>query len=196
MRYWRIRKSGDSCRHSDTNPDGYAKKLPKGSVLRFQLHYTPNGTATEDRTRIALRFAKEPPRHEARVAALANGKFVIPPGDANYPVKSVQTFDKPVTLMSLTPHMHLRGKAFKFELVTDDKREVLLNVPRYDFNWQPSYDFAQPRTIPAGSRIECSAVFDNSAGNPSNPDPSKRVRWGNQTWEEMMIGFASFYEAK
>jgi peroxiredoxin len=174
-------------------PEGMAKKIPKGSQLLFEVHYTPNGKAGTDRTAVGLVLAKGPPEREARGTAAINEKFVIPPGAEAHEVKATRAFKTPVTLLSLTPHMHIRGKAFKFELVTPDgKREVLLNVPKYDFNWQVSYTLAKPRELPAGSKIECTAWFDNSPRNPSNPDPRARVRWGKQTWEEMMIGFVEY----
>jgi peroxiredoxin len=178
-------------------PEGMAKKVPKGSRLVFEIHYTPNGKAGTDRTAVGLVLATNPPKQEAKGTAAFDKKFVIPAGAASHDVRATRVFKTPVTLLSLTPHMHLRGKAFRYELVTPDgKREVLLNVPRYDFNWQISYALAKPRELSAGSRIECTAWFDNSPGNPSNPDPKARVRWGNQTWEEMMIGFVEYFETR
>ncbi len=178
-------------------PPGMAKKLPKGSRLVLEMHYTPNGKPGTDRTGVGLILAKEPPKLEATTEAVFNQRFAIPPGAGNYEVKSEKEFDTPVTLMALTPHMHLRGKAFRYELVTPDgKRESLLNVPKYDFNWQVQYFLAKPRPIPAGSRIECTAWYDNSEANPVNPNPKARVRWGQQTWEEMMIGFVEYYEER
>jgi hypothetical protein len=124
-------------------------------------------------------------------ANAANNKFAIPPNDANYRVDSQRKLDRDVTLLSLFPHMHMRGKSFRYELQApgSDAREILLDVPHYDFNWQNSFIFAQPLQIPAGSVMYCTAHFDNSADNLANPDPSKTVRWGPQTWEEMMIGW-------
>lgn len=176
-------------------PKGYARKVPKGSRLLFEVHYTPNGKAGKDRSMIALCYAKGPPTHEVRNASVMTARFQIPPGADNYEVKASQTFPKPTTLYIFTPHMHVRGKAFKFELVTPDgKRETLCNVPKYDFNWQANYELATPREIPAGSTVECTAWYDNSAKNPANPDPTKAVRWGSQTWQEMMIGFVVYTE--
>jgi hypothetical protein len=106
----------------------------------------------------------------------------------------VTTFKEDVELVSLLPHMHLRGKDFQYEVVyPDNKRETILSVPKYDFNWQSNYRFEKPLRLPAGSKIECTAHFDNSARNPNNPDPKKLVLWGEQTWEEMMIGFVDYY---
>ncbi len=172
---------------------GQAKKIPKGSSLLFQMHYTPNGMARVDRSSIGMVFAKEPPKVQVKTRGIAFSRFAIPPGDDNYEVKSVSTFRKGSQLISLLPHMHLRGKDFKYELVQPDgTRETLLSVPRWDFSWQNVYRLATPRAIPAGSRIECTAHFDNSAKNKNNPDPTKTVRWGEQTWEEMMIGFVDY----
>ncbi len=175
-------------------PAGLGKLIPKGSMLLFEVHYTPNGKAGRDQSCIGLMTTKTPPAREVKSDAAITKRFAIPPGDGNYsPDVAVLTFDRPVTLLNMTPHMHVRGKAFRYELVTPDgAREVLLNVPKYDFNWQTGYAFKEPRTLPAGSRLECTAWYDNSKANPSNPDPTKRVTWGNQTWEEMMIGFVEY----
>ncbi|HEY2784710.1 MAG TPA: redoxin domain-containing protein [Fimbriiglobus sp.] len=179
-------------------PKGYAKKIPKGCRVLFEMHYTPNGKAGKDRSMVGVLVSKTPPKHEVSSIAVMNHRFNIPPGAANYRVKSVQEFPEESVILSLTPHMHLRGKSFRFELVTPgpggkETRQTLLNVPKYDFNWQVQYELAEPVTIPAGGRVECFATYDNSTGNPFNPDPAKRVRWGNQTYEEMMIGFVEYY---
>jgi hypothetical protein len=177
--------------------EGLAKLVPKGSRIVFELHYTPSGKAGKDRSSIGLILAKGPPKMAATTDAIFTEKFAIPPGAANHKVTTSRTYDRPVTLIALTPHMHLRGKAFRYELRTPDgQREVLLNVPRWDFNWQVSYRLAKPRALPAGSRIECTAWYDNSAANPVNPDPAAKVRWGNMTWEEMMIGFVEYMEER
>ena len=177
-------------------PAGLAKLIPKGSLLLFEVHYTPNGKPGRDQSYLGLMTTKTPPARIVKSDAAITHKFAIPPGDANYsPKVAVLKFDTPVTLLNVTPHMHVRGKAFRYDLVTPDgTREVLLNVPKYDFNWQTGYAFKEPRALPAGSRIECTAWYDNSKGNPSNPDPTKRVTWGNQTYEEMMIGFVEYVE--
>lgn len=179
-------------------PKGYAKKIPKGCRVLFEMHYTPNGKAGKDQSMAGILIRRTPPEQEVTSFAIMNGRFQIPPGDPHHEVKSVYTFPQESVVLSLSPHMHVRGKAFKYELITPgpdgkDKREVLLNVPKYDFNWQVSYELTKPLTVPAGARIECTAVYDNSAGNPFNPDPTRRVRWGQQTYEEMMIGFVEFY---
>ncbi|OWK46495.1 redoxin domain-containing protein [Fimbriiglobus ruber] len=182
-------------------PPGGARKLEKGSRILFEVHYTPNGTPGDDQSMVGLIYAKEPPERELHNWAIFNGRFQIPPGAADHEVQSVYKFPKPADVILMTPHMHLRGKSFKYELVTTgpdggEKREVLLNVPKYDFNWQVSYVFKEPRRVPAGAKIVCTAHFDNSAQNPVNPDPTKLVRWGNQTWDEMMIGFVMYADVK
>jgi mono/diheme cytochrome c family protein len=178
-------------------PDGLAKRISRGSQLVLEVHYTPNGKAYADRTAVGLIYAKQPPRYEIRGGGALNGQFSIPPGAINYPVTASTKLEKDIVLMALSPHMHLRGKSFAFHLMLPDgKREVLLSVPQYDFNWQFSYVLAEPRPVPKGSTIKCIGHFDNSPSNPNNPDPTKTVRWGDQTWEEMMIGSFEYHDAK
>ena len=174
------------------SPPGWAKKIPAGSKLVFEMHYTPIGTPQQDKSSVGLTFVDEKDvTHQLATAGATNAKFEIPPHDANYKVESQQRFNRDVTLLSLFPHMHMRGKSFRYELVSpgSTEREILLDVPHYDFNWQNSFILSEPRKIPAGSVLHCTAHFDNSSENLSNPDPSKPVRWGPQTWEEMMIGW-------
>lgn len=174
------------------SPPGWAKKIPAGSQLVFEMHYTPIGSPQQDRSSVGLLFIDEKDvTHQMITANAPNNRFVIPPNDGNYRVDSQRNFNRDVTLLSLFPHMHMRGKSFRYELSVpgSDTREILLDVPHYDFNWQNSFIFAEPRQIPAGSVMYCTAYFDNSADNLANPDPSKSVRWGPQTWEEMMIGW-------
>ncbi len=172
---------------------GTAKLIKAGSSLRFQLHYTPNGTAYKDRSYVGLTFAKEPVKFQAMTANALQFNFKIPAGDPNYEVKSSWTAKKDVQLIELMPHMHVRGKDFKYTIVyPDGHQEVILNVPKYDFNWQLSYEFSKHITLPVGTRIDCVAHFDNSANNRYNPDPTKDVKWGDQTWEEMMIGWFTY----
>ena len=129
-------------------------------------------------------------------AAAINARFRIPPGATNHRVVSTARFSRDAELISLMPHMHLRGKDFLYRaLYPDGKKEILLSVPGYDFNWQHRYRFTKPFRVPAGTKIECIAHFDNSTDNPANPDPKKTVRWGPQTWEEMMIGFINYIDA-
>lgn len=175
-----------------TLPPGYAKKVEAGSKFVFQIHYTPNGREETDHGQMGLIFADDNEvTHEVITTCAVNPRIRIPPGEANYRLKANNRH--PLggwEVLSLMPHMHLRGKSFRYEAVfPDGRREVLLDVPRFDFNWQTSYQLAEPFQLQPGTRIDCVAVFDNSAGNPNNPDPGKEVRWGDQTWEEMMIGY-------
>ena len=128
---------------------------------------------------------------------MGNTGFSIPPGDGNHKVTARHRFFKDMLILSLTPHMHLRGKAFKFEAeYPDGTREVLLDVPKYDFNWQIRYMLVEPKLMPKGTRLICTAYFDNSTDNPANPDPSKTITYGDQTWDEMMFGFYSSVDPK
>ncbi len=176
-------------------PSGFAKKLPAGATVSFQIHYTPNGRATRDQLRLGLHFAKEPPRYVVHTAAVAHARLNIPPHAARHVEVKEQAVPFPMNLTGLMAHMHVRGRAFKFEVLPPGggEPEVLLDIPRYDFNWQLRYDYAQPKFLPAGSRVRLTAVFDNSAGNPANPDPDKTVRWGPQTYDEMMIGYFEYF---
>jgi mono/diheme cytochrome c family protein len=175
-------------------PPGFAKRLPAGSTLSFQIHYTPNGKATTDQLKIGLIFAKEAPRNEVHVAAVAQPRLNIPPGEASHLETKRQVVPVNMNITGFMAHMHVRGKSFKYELTTPGgKTETLLDIPRYDFNWQLQYDLAQPKFVPRGSTMTITAVYDNSSGNPANPDPGKTVRWGDQTYDEMMIGYVEHY---
>jgi len=174
-------------------PPGTAKLIKAGSTLTFQMHYTPNGEASKDRSYIGLIFAKQPVNKVVQTGTATNARFVIPPGDGNFEVKSSWTAKEDVRLVDLMPHMHVRGKDFTYTAVYPDGRsQVILQVPRYDFNWQLLYRLKEPLLLPRGGRIDCVAHFDNSVKNKYNPDPSKEVRWGDQTWEEMMIGWFDY----
>jgi hypothetical protein len=174
-------------------PAGTAKLLKAGSKLIFQMHYTPNGEAAKDRSVVGITFSKEPVKKTAMTGAAMNTRFAIPPGNSNFEVKSTWTAKEDVHIATLMPHMHVRGKDFTFTAVYPDGRsEIILYVPRYDFNWQLGYKFKEPLALPKGSRIDCVAHFDNSTHNKYNPDPAKEVRWGDQTWEEMMIGWFTY----
>jgi len=176
-------------------PPGIAKRIPAGSELLFQLHYTPTGKVERDRSEVGLVLykGKEPPIALAETKGIMNTEFEIPAGAANHPVKSSHTFGRDVKLLTLMPHMHLRGKDFRYQATyPDGTSEVLLSVPRYDFNWQNTYRFAKPFPLPKGSRLDCVAHFDNAESNPANPDATEAVRWGDQTWEEMMIGWVGY----
>jgi peroxiredoxin len=171
-------------------PEGVAKKVPAGSKFIFQMHYTPNGKEYKDRSSVGLIFAKEPPQYEAITIPVGNPLFVIPAGAENHEVESWYRFRRDGHILGFMPHMHLRGKDFLCEAVQPDgKKEVLLSVPRFDFNWQNSYRLAKPHSMPSGSQIHCVAHFDNSDKNLNNPDSTQNVRWGDQTWQEMMIGW-------
>jgi hypothetical protein len=174
----------------DAWPPGIGKLIPAGSDLVLQIHYTPNGKETDDRIKIGLVFAKETPTERVVGFAGQNLSFKIPPGDPNFRVEARNTFPNGATILGFLPHMHLRGKAFEYRAVYPDGRtEVLLRVPQYDFFWQLGYKLAEPLKIPPGTRIECTAWYDNSANNPRNPDPTATVGFGEQSWDEMMFGF-------
>jgi peroxiredoxin/mono/diheme cytochrome c family protein len=178
---------------------GYAKKIPAGAKLVFQMHYTPNGKAVSDQSCVGLIFAKEPPKHRVLDIPIASRDFnrrqiKIPAGAENFKIESEFTFPMEGHVMSFMPHMHLRGKDFFIEAVyPDGKKETLLSVPRYNFGWQSVYRLETPLAVPKDTKIHCIAHFDNSAKNPNNPDPKQDVTWGDQTWEEMMIGWMDFY---
>ncbi len=174
-------------------PDGQGKLVKAGSILVFQMHYTPTGTAQKDKTSIGMIFSKKPVQKIMMGGAAMNRSFAIPAGDGNYQVVSRYSFKQDSHITDLMPHMHLRGKNFQYKLIyPDGTSKIILSVPKWDFNWQTRYELAEPIAAPKGSRIECVAHFDNSAKNKWNPDATKNVRWGQQTWEEMMIGFVSF----
>jgi len=173
--------------------DGIGKLVKAGSYLVLQMHYTPNGRPATDRTSIGLRFSRKPVRQALTGGAALNRGFEIPAGDGNYEVRSSYTFKADAHILNLMPHMHLRGKDFEYRLTyPDGTAKTILRVPRYDFNWQTRYEMKDPVAAPRGSRLECVAHFDNSVKNKWNPDATKPVRWGQQTWEEMMIGFVGF----
>jgi peroxiredoxin len=173
-------------------PPGVARRIPAGSELVFQMHYTPNGKATTDRSKVGfvLYKGKDKPQYQSHTQPVMNPRIRIPAGDANYKVESSYKFPREAKIYQLMPHMHVRGKDFLYELKRPDgQTQVLLLVPQFDFNWQNTYRLEQPVIVPKGSTLHCVAHFDNSKDNPSNPNPNKIVRWGDQTWEEMMIGW-------
>ena len=174
-------------------PPGTAKRIPAGAQLKFGIHYVPDGIARRDRSQIGLIFAKTPVRHEAFTRSVENARFLIPPHADHYPVAATFTTAHDIQIQSFAPHMHVRGQDFRYTAIYPDGRsEILLSVPAYDFGWQSAYILAEPKAIPRGTRIDCLAHFDNSANNPANPDPSARVEWGEQSFEEMMIGFFDY----
>ena len=172
-------------------PSGMAKYVAPGSKFVFQMHYTPNGTEQEDLSSMGLVFAPPgAPRRAVRTTPAMNNWFAIPPHTAEHIVTLDYNFKRDTLLLSFLPHMHLRGKSFRYVAhYPDGEDDVLLDVPNYDFNWQNRYVLSEPLTIPAGTVLECIATFDNSEDNLSNPDPSAEVYWGEQSWEEMMIGY-------
>ena len=169
---------------------GVARRIPKGATLVWQMHYTPTGKEEKDRSSFGIKFAKGPITTELATTEAINFSFNIPPKADNHRVEADMTFETAAVIRSLSPHMHYRGKSFTYTLVYPDGREdLLLDVPNYDFNWQTTYELVEPINVPAGTKMHCVAHFDNSDKNPFNPDPDKTVSWGDQTWEEMMIGF-------
>src|SRR5262249_18771064 len=161
-------------------PDGMAKRVPAGSKLKFQMHYTPTGVAQTDQSSVGLVFADPRKVHTVvRTDAAFNIVFRIPPQAADYPVNAIKTFHKDTLLVSLYPHMHVRGAAFKYTArYPDGKEEVLLDIPRYDFNWQNSYELTEPKLLPKNTELRCEAKFDNSTKNAANPNPNQEVRFG------------------
>ncbi|HEY4308753.1 MAG TPA: redoxin domain-containing protein [Pirellulales bacterium] len=172
-------------------PDGVARKIPAGSKLVFQMHYTPCGSEQMDRSAVGLMFMdKKDVTHQMSTTNVSYHQLQIPAGEPNYTVEADKTFTRDTLVMSLFPHMHIRGKSFRYEVTyPDGKHEVLLDVPRYDFNWQNSFILSEPKMIPKGTQLLCTASYDNSSENPFNPDPTKTIAWGPQTWDEMMIGW-------
>jgi mono/diheme cytochrome c family protein len=171
-------------------PPGVARRLRAGSEIIFQVHYTTNGMETTDRTSIGLIFAKQPPQRMSRGNNVLNAGFLIPAGAPNHEVRAGRVFNEETTIIDMTPHMHMRGKDMTYTVTYPDGRsEILLSVPKWDFNWQITYHLVEPKLLPKGSKLDVVAHFDNSRGNLFNPDPGRDVRWGDQTWEEMMMGF-------
>lgn len=171
-------------------PDGYGMLIPAGSDVVFQLHYTASGTAATDRSRVGFVFAKSPPQKRVLSVVAINDGFVIPPGAAEYPVSGSGVLGTDAELIELSPHMHLRGKSMNlFAVYPTGERDELLRVPKYDFNWQLLYQLREPKRLPKGTVLRADGAFDNSTNNRYNPDPKAEVRWGDQSWEEMMAGF-------
>jgi hypothetical protein len=183
-------------READVYPEGTARRIPAGAQLNFQIHYShATGKPETDVTSIGLIFAKEPLRQIARRIDLSNHMFRIPAGDSNHEVTECHTFDQDMYITSLTPHMHLRGKSMRMEVTfPDGRKEILLDVPNYDFNWQITYRTSTPMYIPKGTRLRIDARFDNSANNLRNPDPAKPIRWGSASEVEMMDGWIEYLD--
>ena len=172
----------------DNWPAGMAKLVPAGSDLVFQMHYTTNGKAAADQTSIGLVFAKQTPKQRVLTLQLTNSSFVIPPGVDDYRVEVHGSLPNDALLLSFFPHLHLRGRRFEYNIVHPDGVEPLLRV-NYDFYWQLSYKLAQPLPLKAGTELQAVAWYDNSKKNAHNPDPNAAVYWGDQTSDEMMVGF-------
>ena len=184
---------------ADSFPAGYARLWEKGSKLLFELHYHKEpgeGTAVRDQSLLAIKFADGPVKHRVMNDNISDYAFEIPAGAPDHKVRAAYTFKKNVEVLSLAPHMHLRGRSAKYiATYPDGREEMLLDVPRYDFAWQTSYQFAEPKRLPAGTRVEVVMEYDNSVDNPSNPDPTIAVRYGEPTTDEMMNGFMNFTNA-
>ena len=178
---------------SQRYPEGTAKRLPAHARLLFQMHYTPNGTAASDATSIGFHFLKSPPRQEVHTAGAFNAVFRIPPGEGDWEVKAMLPVLWDTHALAFMPHMHVRGKSFKYSYkVPGGAETTLCEVPAYDFNWQTPYRLKTPVAVPKGTLFLATARFDNSEKNPYNPDPKAEVHWGDQTWDEMMIGYVDY----
>ena len=183
---------------AETRPAGYALRIPAGSYLQFQVHYSNRlGETVTDRTSVGFVFAKEPVKHELAQYEIWNNLFRIPPQEASHRVTSCFTLPQDVIAVAYTAHMHYRGKSMTTEaFYPDGRHEVLYNVPAYDFRWQETYFLKQPLTLPKGTKLVTTAYFDNSANNPLNPDPSKAIRWGEPSNEEMMGFWLAFADPR
>jgi mono/diheme cytochrome c family protein len=183
---------------SETRPAGYALRIPAGAYLQYQIHYSNHtGVDVKDRTSIGLVFAREPVKHEIAQYEIWNNMFLIPPNDDNHRVTSCFTMPKDVTVLAYTSHMHFRGKSMTAEAIyPDGHHEVLINVPHYDFRWQETYFLKHQFLMPKGTKIVTTAYFDNSMDNEQNPDPSKAIRWGEPSDEEMMGFWVQFADPK
>jgi len=189
--YWAIYVPGNG---AHTYHEGFARMIPAGAKISFQIHYTPSGKAKKERLRLGLVFAGEAPRYEVKTVGIAHQGISIPPGAERHIETKTQRvpFDMPLT--GFMPHMHVRGAGFKYEVTyPDGKSETLLDIPRYDFNWQLHYDYKRPKLIPRGSTFKITAIYNNSASNRANPDPGKLVKWGGQTVDEMMLGYLEYF---
>ncbi len=174
-------------------PPDTALRVPRGSKFLIEMHYTPNGKAVKDRSSFGLVFAKKPPKYELFMNSFVNDSIRIPPRDPHYRAEATLRLPADARLISFTPHMHWRGQGYRYELVRPDgRRETLLSVPRWDFNWQSYYQFKDPVRLPKGTAVHAVAHWDNSANNPYNPDPNKEVKFGLQTWDEMMVGWVAY----
>jgi len=172
---------------------GQARLIKAGSDLVFQMHYTANGKEAIDRSQVGIIFAKQPPKERVVNTFIANTNLHIPPASPNHRVDARVKVHHDVTLQSLFPHMHLRGKAFEYVAkYPTGETQTILRVPRYDFNWQLTYELEKPILLPKGTELTATAWYDNSPNNKFNPDATKDVYWGDQSWEEMLAGFVDF----
>lgn len=178
----------------DVFPPGTAKSIPAGSNIVIQVHYSKTtGKVEKDRSSVGLFFAKAPPERVLTSFGVINHYFKIPPGADNHEVKACYTFSRDVELFTFLPHMHVRGKDMKYEAIyPDGRRETVLFVPNYDFNWQTLYKLDKPLALPKGTKLLVTAHYDNSERNKSNPDPTKFVRFGDPTYDEMMVGYFDY----
>jgi hypothetical protein len=177
-------------------PDDSGILLRKDAKFRFQMHYTPNGKAVTEVTRIGLYFYDKPPKHSLDMFVIYDPSLTIPANTKAHKEKLEHVVSKDIMLYSLLAHSHLRGRAARITAYyPDGNDEILLSIPKYDFNWQPIYALNPPKFIPAGTRVVLDMTWDNSAQNPANPDPNKTVHWGDQTWEEMNVGWFRFRAA-
>lgn len=189
--FWGIYVPGNS---TLIYPEGFAKLLPKGVKLRCQVHYAPSGTATTDRSRIGVVYAKQPPQHEVRVIGVSNPKIAIPPGAENHREDGTLKLPVDIEILSLLPHMHLRSKACRYRVVTSTgETRTLLDIPRYDFEWQLLYRYREPQKVARGETLKFTGWYDNSKNNPANPDPTATVRWGKQIEDEMHLGYVEYF---
>jgi hypothetical protein len=173
-------------------PPGTAFFVKAGSDFVLQFHYTTNGTATSDRSRIGLIFANAAPARRAFITAVANSTFVIPPGVPNYRADASLTLAADAVLLSAGPHIYVRGKAMDITATyATGQSETLVHVPRYDFNWQLLYEFGPAKPAPRGTRLDVTGMWDNSEGNRDNPNSKSEVRWGDQSWEEMLVAWVA-----
>ncbi len=174
-------------------PPDTALRVPKGARLRLEMHYTPNGTAVKDRSSVGVTFAKAPPKYEMYMNEFANMGIAVAPNDPHYRAEATMRLPADARIISVVPHMHWRGQDYRYEVIhADGKRETVLSVPRWDFNWQAVYRFQEPLKLPKGAKLHAVAHWDNSANNPLNPAPEKTVYFGLQSWEEMMVGWVSY----
>jgi hypothetical protein len=177
--------------------EGMGKLLPAGSHLIFQIHYTANGKAAKDQSQAGFVFSKVPVKNEVVTRGIVDRKIKIPPGADNHREEAQFTFHGDAKILSFLPHLHLRGKSFRYTAIhPDGKEEVLLDVPAYDFRWQNIYRYPEPKFVKDGTKIKAVAHYDNSKNNPANPDPNATVTWGEQSWDEMLIGYVDFIRVK